>query len=215
VTGRARVLVILLLVVLFGIGGSMVMMSASEKSEPTPEPSPTGSAPTPPAGSGNALELRRVLFQESGQTLQKPALAPGPDSGGPNASARLLRTDCDLAPRPAKPDDLIIACDAPGFRYGLGPSELPSDAVASASAVQTPDGEWAVLVTLTESAADDFAEVTGRLSSARPPLNQLAIVLNGAVVSAPAVNERIAGGELQISGAFAQQEAEALASSLV
>lgn len=214
-TGRARVLVVLLIVLLFGVGGSMVMMSASERAEPTPDPSATASVPSPLPGSGNALELRQVLFQESGQTLTKPALAPGPDSGGPNASARLLRTDCDLAPRSAKPDDLIIACDAPGFRYGLGPSELASDAVASAAAVQTPDGGWAVSVTLTEAAADDFAQVTGRLSSARPPLNQLAIVLNGAVVSAPAVNERITGGELQISGAFAQQEAEALASSLV
>ena len=70
-------------------------------------------------------------------------------------------------------------------------------------------------MTLTDAAADDFADVTGRLSSVQPPLNQLAIVLNGAVVSAPAVNERITGGELQISGAFTQEEAEALASSLV
>ena len=125
VTGRARVLMVLLIVLLFGIGGRVVLMSASDTTEPTPEPSPSGSVPWTEPGSGNALALRQVLFQESGQTLTKPALAPGPDSGGPKASARLLRTDCDLAPRPAKPDDLIIACDAPGFRYGLGPSELP------------------------------------------------------------------------------------------
>jgi preprotein translocase subunit SecD len=206
---------VLLIVLLFGIGGRVVMMSASDTTEPTPQPSATDSVPWTEPGSGNALALRQVLFQESGQTLKKPALAPGPDSGGPKASARLLRTDCDLAPRPAKPDDLIIACDAPGFRYGLGPSELPADAVADAAAVQAPDGAWAVSVTLTEAAADDFADVTGRLSSVQPPLNQLAIVLNGAVVSAPAVNERITGGELQISGAFTQEEAEALASSLV
>ena len=52
------------------------------------------------------------------------------------------------------------------------------------------------------------------MSDFGPPLNQLAIVLNGAVVSAPAVQEPISGGVLQITGSFTQEEAEALAASL-
>jgi preprotein translocase subunit SecD len=45
-------------------------------------------------------------------------------------------------------------------------------------------------------------------------LNQAAIVINGVVVTAPGVNETITGGQLQITGPFSQEEAQALADSL-
>lgn len=207
------------LVLLFGIGGRIVTMSVSED-QPAATPTPSDSAPTDDVpwtepASGSTFELRQVLFQESGQTVNDPPRAPGPDAGGPKATERLLRTDCDLRPRPAERDDLLIACDVLGFRYGLGPSELPADAVADAAAVTASDGSWVVQVSLTPDAADAFAQVTGRVSAMQPPLNQLAIVLNGVVVSAPAVQEPIAGGELQVTGQFTQRDAEALASALV
>lgn len=205
---------VLLFVLLFGIGGRIVTMSTPDAAQPAATPTPTDSVPWTEPASTSTFALRQVLFQESGQTVNDPPLAPGPDAGGPKATERLLRTDCDLKPRPAKPDDLVIACDGLGFRYGLGPSELPNDPVADATAVVASDGSWAVQVSLTPEAADDFAALTARVSDLQPPLNQLAIVLNGAVVSAPAVSESIAGGELQINGAFTQRDAEALASSL-
>jgi preprotein translocase subunit SecD len=39
-------------------------------------------------------------------------------------------------------------------------------------------------------------------------------VIDGVVVSAPGVNETIAGGALQITGPFTEEDAQALADSL-
>ena len=143
-----------------------------------------------------------------------PPLRPGPAKGGKDATGDLLRIDCNLPPRPTSPDDNVILCDSLGFRYGLGPSEVPADGVAEAIALQGAFDDWVVQVTLTDAAASVFEDVTKRLSTLGPPLNQLAIVLNGAVVSAPAVQEPIKGGVLQITGKFTQADAEALATAL-
>ena len=80
--------------------------------------------------------------------------------------------------------------------------------------LQGGSDDWVVQVQLTDAAAPRFEQLTERLAGFGPPLNQVAIVLNGAVVSAPAVQEPITGGTLQIAGGFTQDEAEALAASL-
>jgi preprotein translocase subunit SecD len=203
--------VVVLAVVFAGLGAALLVGGGA--SEPAPTPSPTG--PTPGAGQAAKFELRQVLFQESGGIKRKPPLRPGPAEGGADATRDLLRVDCDLQPRPTAPDDNVILCDSFGFRYGLGPSELSGGGVADAVALQgEATDDWFVSVTLTEEAAATFEDVTKRVSVLGPPLNQLAIVLNDAVVTAPVVQEPIKGGELQISGTFTQAEAEALATAL-
>jgi len=47
-----------------------------------------------------------------------------------------------------------------------------------------------------------------------PPANQLAIVVNASVVSAPVVQERIESGQVQISSGFSRREAGDLAAAL-
>jgi len=205
--GWVAVTVVVILAVAFaGLGAALVVGGGSDQGA---TPSPSQSEVTP-----GIFELRQVLFQESGETQRRPPLPPGPAEGGKNATRDLLRIDCDLPARPMAADDNVILCDSFGFRYGLGPSELPAGAVDQAIALQGQAGDWVVQVRLDAGAAKTFAEVTKRVSALGPPLNQLAIVLNGAVVSAPAVQEPISGGVLQITGSFTQQEAEALAASL-
>ncbi|WP_157032107.1 SecDF P1 head subdomain-containing protein [Kitasatospora cheerisanensis] len=46
------------------------------------------------------------------------------------------------------------------------------------------------------------------------PANQFAIVIDGAVVSSPAVREPISGGDAVISGSFTRTQAETLAAQL-
>ncbi len=202
--------VVVLAVVFAGLGAALFMGGGASE----PGPTPTPSSPTLGPGQATSFELRQVYFQESGKIQRKPPIAPGPAEGGKDATGDLLRIDCSFAPLPTAPTDKVILCDSFGFRYGLGPSELPADAVADAVALRGTDGGWAVQVSLTDQAASVFADVTKRVSQLGPPLNQLAIVLNGAVVSAPVVQEPINGGVLQITGDFTQSEAEALASSL-
>jgi hypothetical protein len=204
--------VVVLAVVFAGLGASLFLGGGASEPTPTPRPSPV--APSLAPGQAASFELRQVYFQESGDIQRKPPIPPGPADGGKDATGDLLRVDCNLPPRPAAPDDNVILCDSFGFRYGLGPSELPPDGVADAIALQGAFDDWVVQVTLTDDAASVFEDVTKRVSTLGPPLNQLAIVLNGAVVSAPAVQEPIKGGTLQITGGFTQGEAEALATAL-
>ncbi|HVQ18535.1 MAG TPA: hypothetical protein VMT27_05810 [Actinomycetes bacterium] len=203
--------VLILALLLAGVGAAAIVGGGD--STPDAEPTPVASG-TPTSGPAGVFQLRQVLFQETGSIQRKPPLRPGPAEGGKDATRDLLRVDCDLPPRPMKDDDNVILCDADGFRYGLGPSELPASPVESAEAGQAQNGDWAVLVKLTGPATADFEDLTARVARFGPPLNQLAVVINGTVVNAPVVNEPISGGVLQVTGPFTQQDAEGLAMSL-
>jgi preprotein translocase subunit SecD len=82
------------------------------------------------------------------------------------------------------------------------------------SGVRQGTTTWLVTLTFDSEGTQRFSEVTGQLAAQQPPLNQFAIVLDGVVVSAPAVNEAIPGGSAEITGSFTQQEANDLANVL-
>ncbi|WP_157254154.1 SecDF P1 head subdomain-containing protein [Nonomuraea typhae] len=77
-----------------------------------------------------------------------------------------------------------------------------------------PSGEWIVEITLNEADGRRFTELTERVHRLPEPRNQLAIVVGGKVISAPAVLEPIPGRTLQISGGFGKTAAEELARRL-
>ena len=77
--------------------------------------------------------------------------------------------------------------------------------VAAAERVAGADGSPAVLVRLNGPAAARFAVATGAAIG-----QPMAILLDGEIVSAPVVRERIAGGQLMITGGFSNERAEAL-----
>ncbi|HEX5018522.1 MAG TPA: hypothetical protein VFX15_13165 [Actinomycetes bacterium] len=206
--------IVVLAGLVLGTGAALLSGSGSDTSDADSAAEPSDQPSLPASVRPGVFELRQVLFQETGQIQLDPPLRPGPAEGGENATRDLLRVDCNLKPRPMKDDDNVILCDGAGFRYGLGPSELPRSPVASATAVQDPQGAWLVNVALTDGATPAFQEMTGRLANVGPPLNQVAVVINGAVVTAPGVSERINGNQVQVTGPFTQQEAEALAASL-
>lgn len=84
-------------------------------------------------------------------------------------------------------------------------SSIKSSAVAQASTSAT--GAYAVNVTLDSAGAKTFAEVTEELA---PTHGQIAIVLDGVVNSAPAVQSVISDGNVSITGNFTLDEAKAL-----
>jgi preprotein translocase subunit SecD len=67
-------------------------------------------------------------------------------------------------------------------------------------------GEPYVAIKFNSQGAKDFDRITGENAKKR-----LAIVLDGAVHSAPVIQERISGGEAQITGSFTMDEAKDLA----
>ncbi len=91
--------------------------------------------------------------------------------------------------------------------YVLGPAELTGEAVAEAAA--TFNNEWVVNVDLTDEGSVGFDALAARYFG-----QQVAIVLDGVVESAPAIRATEFGGTAVISGTFGEEEARDLAVAL-
>ena len=108
----------------------------------------------------------------------------------------------------------------------VGPAALEGSDVAEALPIfDTTSGVWAVSLDLTSEGGTKFAQLTAEAASYPPgdPRRQIAIVLDGAVMSAPSVNPDISpttgitGGSALITvgvDSEAQQEAQDLALTL-
>jgi protein-export membrane protein SecD len=107
----------------------------------------------------------------------------------------------------------------------VGPAELEGDDVDEAVPFFDPSGQWVVNLNLTPEGGQAFAEMTGEAANFPPgdPRREIAIVLDGAVISAPGVSTDvtpgvgITGGQAVITmggSSDAQQEAQDLALTL-
>jgi preprotein translocase subunit SecD len=79
---------------------------------------------------------------------------------------------------------------------------------------QGPSGTYRVNMEFNDEGAAAFAQITGEMAeigAISGTTQYLAIVLDGAVKSAPTVNEKIEGGSAEITGTFTLQEARDLA----
>ncbi|GAA1009497.1 protein translocase subunit SecD [Acrocarpospora pleiomorpha] len=114
------------------------------------------------------------------------------------------------------PDKQYAACDTSGqIKYILDKAAVRGTELADASAGTDPTtGEWIVQVDFKSAGATQFADVTRRITTLPQPRNQLATVLDGAVIVAPTINEAIPGGRARISGGFTQVTASDLADQL-
>ncbi len=119
----------------------------------------------------------------------------------------------------AEDDEPIVACGEDGLKYQLGPVAVPGTDLTGADAVFDPQrAEWIVTMDFNKTGGDKFADITAELATKAPPQNQFAILLDGEVVSAPSVSERLGGGSAIIEGGegnpFTQEEAANLANVL-
>jgi preprotein translocase subunit SecD len=102
-----------------------------------------------------------------------------------------------------------LACDAERMtKYALGPAIVTETHVKSATAV-TNTMNWAILVSLNDSGSQLFADATASHVG-----DQLAIVVDQTVRSAPFVQTAIPGGWLEISGDFTEASAKKLAGQI-
>ncbi|MGW3011145.1 protein translocase subunit SecD [Streptomyces sp. NPDC001219] len=176
------------------------------KKAPSAQPTPSGpakpSTPAAPPAPPGAAEIPPALQK------QLNALDCSSKKGRAAAGERAAG---------AKPSEPVVACKDDGTqKYVLGPIGVEGTDVKDAKAVfdsQSAQG-WIVQMDFTSEGGKKFADVTGKLASKTPPQNQFAIVLDGAVVSDPRVNERLNGGSATISGGFTQQTAEDLGNML-
>jgi preprotein translocase subunit SecD len=131
-------------------------------------------------------------------------------------------TGADLGPAIAMDDAASAveggaASDRDGQQsYLLGPGADLADIIEPGAQQQIIGGEWSVYVGLSPEGSATFNEFAAECYSSTDacPTSQLAIVLNGEVVSAPTVQEPSFGEELTIAGRFSEAEARELAQIL-
>lgn len=114
-------------------------------------------------------------------------------------------------------DQQVVYLGEGNVKYRLGPVEITGDAIRRATAVfQTADQSnpgvqpgWQVQFELTGEGARTFADVTRRLVG-----QQLAIILDQRVISAPTIESAITNGSGVITGQFTEQQVRDLATTL-
>jgi len=178
---------------------------------------------------GQTAELRfrpvlAALPPEGAAPATTTTAAPEPVPEGEAAPEAPPTTAVDPAATPTTPreEDLpenvvVLPIEEDGRvtgRLQMGPSKATGTIVRSARA-QPPQGagDWAVSVELTGRGNDLFNEIAAACFDGTPecPTKQVAIVLDGVVRSAPAVQERSFSGRVQITGQFSESEAKDLA----
>lgn len=109
-----------------------------------------------------------------------------------------------------------ICDDETSTAYLVGPAALAAGDVAKVRAdhLKHSGGHWAVYLTFTEVGTTKFAALTQDVSQAQPPANQLMMVVDGKVVSAPSVQTPVEGGVVVLSGDYSKDEAKALAAAI-
>jgi preprotein translocase subunit SecD len=114
----------------------------------------------------------------------------------------------------------IVSCDSAHNKFVLDKAHVVGDMIASASATPlTSSNAWQVNLSFKSDGAKAFGDLTTQMYSkygtSGSPLDDLAVVLDGGVVSFPAINQGpITGGQAQITGSFNQEEATTLANQL-
>ena len=169
------------------------------------------------------LRFRQVLAETSGvPTAPTDAAATPPAGISPELNALYAALDCTIAENRQGTGsdvatDVILACSNDGgSKYILAGAEVLGRQVSKATAAvdTTTGGNWFVSLTFNGEGSKAFGDQTTRVVSLTPPQNQVAIVLDGLVVSAPRITEAIRGGSAQITGNFTQIEAQDLANVL-
>ncbi len=148
-----------------------------------------------------------------GQVLLRPVLQSG------TLSSTTTTTAPQETPDPTDPTATVLLTDDMGISYQVGPAEATGDVFENDAAADISSGQWAVVVSL--RGGGDGEDVWNALTTkcfnreATCPTGQIAIVLDGEVISAPVVQEPVfTGGTVQISGDFTEDEARDLAKIL-
>ena len=173
---------------------------------------------------GNTAELRfRQVLAESASGAAVGTGEATPVAGvSPEINAAYAAIDCTTNAARQNlggdtPEQTIVTCARnSATKYILGPAEVVGREVSKASAgLDTQAGNvWTVALTFDNDGTKKFGALTQRVTSLAAPQNQVAIVLDGLVVSAPRINEAIVSGNAQITGSFTQVEASDLANVL-
>jgi preprotein translocase subunit SecD len=124
-------------------------------------------------------------------------------------------------------DVQTVGCDSDGGKYAMDAAKVVGEDVTGAQAqLSTTNSEWQVNLTfdgkgtsgfgaLTTDLYNSYGSTTDQDNEDDVVLDQVAIVLDGVIQSAPAINQGpITAGSAQITGSFTQAQANDLANVL-
>jgi len=165
----------------------------------TPTTKPSSGYPVPQHEAGDpAVQTVRATRQSTDTIVREQALGLL-DCAAPDP---LVGNDDPAAP--------LVTCDAGESKYDLGPVALDGDRVAKAtSRFDQQGGGFVVTVEFDAEGARTWGDFTTANVG-----DQVAILINGRVLSAPSIQSPITGGATEISGRFTRDEAEQLAQQL-
>ncbi|MEU6714801.1 protein translocase subunit SecD [Nonomuraea sp. NPDC046802] len=206
---------------------------SSALTAPTPGASASAEAPTATQdGDGQKQETKKGQNDQAspsaaptGQPSQPPAQNPngGIDTQGidPTVLAQFQKLDCADPKKRGQgvqddPKKQFAACDTDGSaKYVLDVAKVVGTDIGTASAgVQQGTTEWVVQLDFKSKGAGEWSKLTTTAYNSQPPRNQVAVVLDGVVITAPNIIGPIPGGRAEITGGFDQISATNLADQL-
>ena len=187
-----------------------------------------GATTSQPASSGGLGSTRRPM---SAATTTTPTTSPAktaPSTTTAVVDAGATTTTVAIAVSPSVPQQDISMTNEPtkqavlegrdGRVYFAGPSQADGQVFANDAAAQINNGSWVVAVGLRDGASgeDKWNALAAQCfqKAATCPTGQIAIVLDGVVISAPVVQTANFNGSVQISGEFKEAESKDLAKIL-
>ncbi len=196
--------------------------SAHTSSSPSPSPSATSSSGTGSPVYGDTSHTSPKIDPSVLALFNKLVCKPGDTADG--WKKQVGYTDAAAYDNPAAQ---IVSCNTTtGEKYLLDVAKvLGEDVNGAAAALSTTNNQWQVNLTFDSKGTGAFGTLTTQLYNSYYNagqagnqndyyLDQVAIVLDGNVVSSPEIQTAIAGGSAYITGSFTQAQANQLANIL-
>jgi len=123
------------------------------------------------------------------------------------------------------PNAQIVSCGSDGTKYALDVAKVLGEEVTSATAtLSATSNQWQVNLQFNHAGTAAFSTLTASLSNRYYPdaasnmddqvLDEVAIVVDGSVISAPEILSAIPGGQAQITGSYSRAAARELAAQV-
>jgi len=204
--------------------GGTASPSGSATASPSASASASPSATPSSAAAGGAAGDPSLVHKDVLAKFNKLVCKPGDTQAWKAQVGYVTTTPYN------NPDVQVVACGSAGQgqwgKFALDVAKVRGTEVTAASAgLSTTSNQWQVNLTLNGQGAAAFSTLTSRLyndyyaagqsgDQNSAILNQVAIALDGNVVSSPQIQGAIAGGNAQITGSFTQAEATQLQNEL-
>jgi preprotein translocase subunit SecD len=214
-----------------GLGGSAAALTAATKPSPTP-PASSAASPTPSAAATPSATPSPVPTSANGTSTWQTA-AGNQALVSPQVKKLFNEVNCasknwqqEIHYTPAiwnDPNTQIVSCGSLNgvlYKFALDKSLVKGSMIHNAGAsLQQGTTFWQVNLNFNGAGKNAFGNLTTKMyqqyGKTQSPLDDLAVVLDGKVISFPAINQGpIVGGSAQITGNFDQTSATNLANVL-